>query len=100
MYVVTNRVPVASGYEEMFEDRFRKRAGQVEQQTGFVRMHVLKPVSEDTPYVVMTYWENRQAFLDWTQSEDFRVAHQNPMPKEAFREGGGLEQFEVIISAG
>jgi len=27
------------------------------------------------------------------------MAHQNPMDKEAFLEGGGLEQFEVIISS-
>jgi heme-degrading monooxygenase HmoA len=98
MYVVTNRVPVAEGFEEMFEERFRKRAGQVEKQPGFVRMNILKPKSEDTPYVVMTYWQDEQAFLNWVDSEDFKLAHQNPMPKEAFKGGGGLEQFEVIIS--
>lgn len=100
MYVVTNRVPVAEGYEEMFEERFRNRAGQVEKQPGFVRMHILKPVSEQTPYVVMTYWEDAAAFHNWVGSKDFKIAHQNPMPKEAFREsGGGIEQFEVVISA-
>ncbi|MDH5218458.1 MAG: antibiotic biosynthesis monooxygenase [Gammaproteobacteria bacterium] len=98
MYVVTNRVPVAEGFEEMFEERFRKRAGQVEKQNGFVRMHILKPKSDDAPYVVMTYWQDEKAFLNWVDSEDFKLAHQNPMPKEAFKGGGGIEQFEVIIS--
>ena len=46
----------------------------------------------------MTYWQDEQAFLNWVDSEDFKLAHQNPMPKEAFKSGGGLEQFEVIIS--
>lgn len=100
MFVVTNRVPVAEGYEDMFEERFRKRAGQVDKQPGFVRMHILKPVSDDTPYVVMTYWEDEKAFESWVGSDDFKLAHQNPMPKEAFKDsGGGLEQFEVVISA-
>ena len=30
MYIVANRVPVAAGWEEQFEERFRNRAGQVE----------------------------------------------------------------------
>ncbi|MDH5378168.1 MAG: antibiotic biosynthesis monooxygenase [Gammaproteobacteria bacterium] len=99
-YVVCNRVPVLPGYEEMFEERFRNRAGKIELQPGFVRMQVLKPRSENTPFVVFTTWENEQAFLNWVDSEDFREAHRNPMPKEAFSSsGGGLEQFEVVILA-
>lgn len=98
-YIVANRVPVASGYEAMFEERFKNRAGQIEKQAGFVRMQVLKPKSEDTPFVVLTTWKNEQAFQDWVNSEDFKIAHQNPMPKEAFEGAGKLEQHEVIIQA-
>jgi hypothetical protein len=32
MFIVANRVPVAEGYQEMFEERFRNRAGQIEKQ--------------------------------------------------------------------
>lgn len=99
-YIVANRVPVAAGYEEMFEERFRNRAGQVELQAGFVRMQILKPVQSGDPYVVLTTWESAQAFEAWVGSEDFKQAHQNPMPKEAFSGEGKLEQFEVIIGAG
>ncbi len=99
MYIVNNRVPVAEGYEEMFEERFRKRAGQVEKQAGFVRMSILKPETEDTPYVVMTAWQDKAAFENWVGSEDFKLAHQNPMPKEAFSGEGRIEMFEVIIEA-
>jgi len=97
MYIVNNRIPVAEGYEEIFEERFRKRAGQVEKQAGFVRMSILKPETEDTPYVVMTAWQDKAAFENWVGSEDFKLAHQNPMPKEAFKGEGKLEMFEVII---
>ena len=99
MYIVNNRVPVAEGYAEMFEERFRKRAGQVEKQAGFVRMSILKPETQDTPYVVMTAWQDKAAFENWVGSEDFKLAHQNPMPKEAFKGEGKLEMFEVIIEA-
>jgi heme oxygenase (mycobilin-producing) len=98
-YVVANRVPVAPGWEERFEERFRNRAGQVEQQAGFVSMEILKPRSEGAPWVVLTRWENEEAFHNWIGSEDFKAAHRNPLPKEAFVGEGGLEQHEVVISA-
>jgi len=98
MIVVTNRIWVTEEYEADFEQRFQNRAGQIEKQPGFVRMQILKPTSENTPYVVLTTWESQDVFKQWIGSDDFKLAHKNPMPKEAFSKDGGLEQFEVIIS--
>ena len=100
MYVVANRVPVAQGWEEDFEARFRRRAGQIDKQPGFVRMEVLRPADDKSPYVVLTHWEDEQAFRNWVGSDDFKLAHSNPMPSEAFDGEGRIEQHEVIISAG
>lgn len=99
MYIVTNRVPVAAGWEEAFEERFRQRAGQVEKQPGFVRMQVLKPDTPETPYVVLTAWRDKAAFEGWLSSEDFKAAHRNPLPKDAFSGQGRIEAFEAIIAA-
>jgi len=99
MFIVANRVPVASGFEDMFEERFRQRAGQIDKQPGFVRMQILKPDSDDLPYVVLTTWQDKSSFQAWVGSEDFQLAHRNPMPKEAFDGEGKLEMHEVIISA-
>ncbi len=99
MYVVANRVPVAKGWETQFEERFQRRAGQVEKQPGFVRMEILRPADEDSPYVVLTVWEDADAFQAWVGSEDFREAHRNPLPAEAFSGEGRLERHEVVISA-
>ena len=98
-YVVANRVFVKPEYSDEFEQRFEKRAGQIDQQSGFMRMEVLKPRSDDTPYVVLTHWQDEQAFQDWVGSDDFRLAHQNPMDKGAFLKGGGLDRYEVVVSS-
>ncbi len=98
-YIVANRIPVASGFESMFEQRFKNRAGQIDKQPGFIRIQILKPKEEGSPYIVLTTWENESAFENWVKSEDFKVAHQNPMPKDAFDGAGQLEQHEVIIQA-
>jgi heme-degrading monooxygenase HmoA len=98
MYIVTNRVPVAADWREAFEERFRQRAGQVEQQPGFVRMEVMRPAGDGLPYLVQTAWQDRAAFDDWLKSDDFNAAHANPLPKEAYDGEGRIEQFEVIIA--
>ncbi|MEW8506656.1 MAG: antibiotic biosynthesis monooxygenase [Candidatus Thiodiazotropha sp.] len=99
MFIVANRVPVAEGYQEMFEARFRDRAGQIEMQPGFVRMQVLQPAKPGLPYVVLTTWRDQASFQDWVGSEDFRIAHANPMPKEAIDGEGAMEMHQVIISS-
>ena len=98
-YVVANRVFVKPQYTNEFEQRFQKRAGQIDQQPGFVRMEVLAPRSDNAPYVVLTHWQDEQAFENWVGSEDFKLAHQDPMDKGAFLDGGGLERYQVVVSS-
>ncbi|MCB1614901.1 MAG: antibiotic biosynthesis monooxygenase [Pseudomonadales bacterium] len=100
MFVVANRVPVLPDWAEAFETRFRKRAGEIEKQPGFVRMQILKPCAEGLPYVVLTTWQDEAAFNAWIKSEDFALAHQNPMPKEAFAGKPVMERHEVVIASG
>lgn len=99
MFIVANRVPVATGWEDEFEERFRKRAGQIDKQPGFVCMQVLRPQSDGTPYVVLTTWKDKAAFDAWVGSDDFKLAHSHPMPKEAFDGEGKLEMHEVIVAS-
>jgi heme-degrading monooxygenase HmoA len=98
MYIVANRVPVAVPWRAPFEERFRTRADQIEQQPGFVRLQVLRPIDAESPYVVLTTWRDKAAFESWVGSEDFRLAHQHPLPKEAYMGEGRLEQHEEVIA--
>jgi heme-degrading monooxygenase HmoA len=99
MYVVANRVPVAAGWEQAFEERFRHRAGRIEQNPGFIRMEVLRPADEESPWIVLTHWESEDAFRQWLSSDDFKEAHNNPLPHEAYTEEGRLERHEVVIAS-
>lgn len=112
MIVVTNRIPVARGQEAAFEERFRNRAHLIDQSPGFVKNLVLRPVqrrfshqtgqweesTEQGYYLVQTYWENEQAFWNWTKSDSFRTAHSNRPPAEMFAGPNVLEIHEVILS--
>lgn len=98
MITVANRLFVDSAYAEQFEARFRDRAGLVDKMAGFISNQVLRPVNEGDPYVVLTWWESREAFKAWTESEEFRLGHarSGTLPKEAFTGPNKLEVHEVF----
>jgi heme-degrading monooxygenase HmoA len=95
MFVVANRIPVAEGHEDAFEDRFADRAGLVEDQPGFVRFELLRPADADR-YVVVTHWESEDDFEAWTDSEAFREAHSRESPEGMFTGHPDLETHEVV----
>jgi len=112
VFVVTNRIPVSSGHEAEFEDRFRHRAHLIDRSPGFIKNLVLRPVqrrfshqtgqwedkTEQGYYLVQTYWESEQDFWNWTNSESFRLAHSNRPATEMFAGPSVLEIHEVILS--
>lgn len=98
-FVVSNRVQVATDWREEFEARFRRRAGQIDTQPGFVRMEIHRPVDDDSPYVVQTVWRDEASFRNWVGSEDFKAAHANPLPKDAFNGESRMERHTLIIAS-
>ncbi len=101
MIAVANRIFVAPQFADRFEDRFRTRAGQVDQMPGFVRNLVLRPLAPGDPYVVLTFWESRAQFDAWTKSEAFTQAHARAaaLPREAFTAANKLEIHEVALDS-
>ncbi len=109
MYIVTNRIQVAQGHEEAFEERFRNRAGLIDQEPGFIRNVVMRPApraagpgggegeATPVPYLVQTWWRSEEDFLNWTRSESFRQAHQNRPPQEMFSGPSRLETHQVVL---
>ncbi|QTD43150.1 antibiotic biosynthesis monooxygenase [Sporosarcina sp. Te-1] len=73
-FAVLNNIPVSEEGRELFEQRFRNRAGLIEQEPGFVAIRVLRPLNSDT-YVILTMWENEESFTGWQQSQAYTKAH-------------------------
>ncbi len=73
-FAVFNNVPVSDESRAVFEDRFKKRAGLVEQEKGFCSIRVLRPLASDT-FVILTLWELEKDFTAWQQSQAYGTAH-------------------------
>ncbi len=98
MIAVANRIFVNPEYAEQFEQRFRDRAGLVDEMPGFISNQVLRPLNEGDPYVVLTYWESREEFEAWVSSDAFKKGHaqSGTLPEEAFTQRSKLEIHEII----
>jgi heme-degrading monooxygenase HmoA len=109
MVIVTNRIPVAAGHEEAFEERFKNRAHLIDKSPGFLWNKILRPIKrrldhktgeivetdETTYYLVQTAWESEDRFWDWTKSPEFMQAHKNRPPAEMFAGPNVLEIHEI-----
>ena len=102
MIAVMNRIPVNAAYAEAFEARFADRATQVDHMPGYVAFRLLRPANpEEEPYVVMTFWESRDHFNAWTESDEFRQGHARTgrLPADAYRGRPTLEVMEIALEA-
>ena len=101
MFVTMNRIFINSGYTELFEQRFKERAHEVDKMKGFVRNVVLRPKNQEHPYVVMTFWESEDDFNNWVKSDAFIKGHakSGTLPKEAFSTDSHLETFDMFLDS-
>ncbi len=74
MIAITNSLPVKEGAADRIVERFAESRGNVQDFPGFVSMEVLKSEEEDE-VLVITWWENKEAFRSWVYSEEFKKAH-------------------------
>lgn len=95
MIVVSNRVVVPDERADTFLDRLGEDHG-IEDQPGFLGLHVLEPVDADT-YVTMTYWESREDYEAWHDGESYDRAHAERSADEAFAEPNRVELHEVVV---
>jgi len=74
MFVAMNNFRVARGKEDVFEETWRSRKSYLDGVPGFVRFALLKGDVEGE-YISHSTWQDRCAFIAWTQSEAFVAGH-------------------------
>ncbi|MTI04660.1 antibiotic biosynthesis monooxygenase [Roseibium denhamense] len=103
MYLAMNRFRVKNGQEDAFETVWRNRDSQLEKVPGFKSFHLLKgPRNDDGTilYASHTIWADQAAFIAWTKSEHFRIAHKNAGDNKPLYDGPpSFEGFEAVSGA-
>jgi len=76
MIIVTNVSQISKGEGEKLVERF-DRVGKVEEMAGFLGLEVLltQNLKEYDEVSIVTRWQSREDFNNWTKSEAFRESH-------------------------
>ncbi|GAE32242.1 heme oxygenase [Halalkalibacter hemicellulosilyticus] len=77
MVIVTNRSKITKGNGEKLIERFKK-VGKVEFMEGFLglEVHFTQNTKDYDEVSVVTRWDSKDAFKNWTKSDAFRESHQ------------------------
>ena len=101
--VKINVVTMPEDKRQRFEDRFKGRAGAVENTPGFEWFELLRPVEGTDSYLVYTRWESEEAYNAWQTGQDFDRAHGgggDTLAPAAERSQQHVWHYEVVQSSG
>ncbi|MDT7700898.1 MAG: hypothetical protein QOJ30_3223 [Pseudonocardiales bacterium] len=97
--VKINAIEVPEGAGPELEKRFANRKHAVDGQPGFLGFQLLRPVSGDARYFVVTTWESDEAFEAWRNGPAVEAHAGQHDPNAGARpvaSGASLLEFEVV----
>jgi heme oxygenase (mycobilin-producing) len=96
--VKINAIEVGPGRGPELEERFARRAAEVETWPGFESFELLRPVEGETRYFVYTRWESEEDFRAWVDSSAFTRGHAQARADSegTVAHGSALMEFEVV----
>ena len=79
MFIAMNRFKIIIGKENEFENVWKSRETHLDQVPGFKKFNLIKGKTTDeyTLYASHSTWNSEEDFINWTKSEEFRLAHKN-----------------------
>tara|TARA_B100000902_G_C26460534_1_gene505201 strand:- start:113 stop:415 length:303 start_codon:yes stop_codon:yes gene_type:complete len=79
MFIAMNRFKIKIGKEKDFENVWKNRETFLDNVKGFEKFNLIKGKihEEYTLYASHSIWNSEEDFINWTKSEEFRLAHKN-----------------------
>jgi heme oxygenase (mycobilin-producing) len=94
-FVAINILEVPQNMGKTLEERFARRAGEVEKMEGFEAFELLRPLEGTDRYLVYTRWQSKAAFTAWVSSAAFTRGHAQHAEGGPAASGSELWTFEV-----
>lgn len=102
--VKINAIEVDPARGPELEQRFAKRAAEVESMPGFLGFELLRPTEGETRYFVYTRWETEEHFQAWVKSAAFTRGHAQASAdrgaEKPVAHGSSVLSFDVVLSVG
>ena len=100
MFIAMNRFKILIGKEKEFENIWKSRDTFLDKVPGFKNFNLIKGKSNEeyTLYASHSIWDSEDSFINWTKSEEFRMAHKNAgNNKDLYLGHPEFEGFNKII---
>ena len=100
MFIAMNRFKIIKGKEKEFENVWKNRDSHLANVSGFKAFNLIKGEANDdfTLYASHSIWNSKQDFLNWTKSEEFKLAHKNAgQHKHLYMNPPFFEGFEKVL---
>lgn len=98
-FVAINVLTVPEPMRATLEERFSKRAGEVEKMDGFQAFELLRPVAGQDGYFVYTRWDSEDHFKAWVESQAFSQGHAQASASGPAATGSEVWTFAVAQEA-
>ena len=96
MFIAMNRFQTNPGKEEEFENIWRTRETYLDGVPGFVRFALLRSDNQGE-YVSHSTWQDRDAFIAWTQSPAFGAGHRQGSLMGVLQGPPQVSMYEAVI---
>jgi heme oxygenase (staphylobilin-producing) len=100
MFYQIKRIVVKEGYSEQLVERFSKRGGLLEQQSGFLDKQVLvkKVRRGDEEVLIVVRWESEVDWKNWEKHPDHIAGHKANIgkPKPEFIIESSQDVYELV----
>tara|TARA_B100000963_G_scaffold8363_1_gene6539 strand:- start:94 stop:396 length:303 start_codon:yes stop_codon:yes gene_type:complete len=100
MFIAMNRFKILIGKEKEFENIWKSRDTFLDKVPGFKNFNLIKGKSNEkyTLYASHSIWDSEESFINWTKSEEFRMAHKDAgNNKDLYLGHPEFEGFNKII---
>tara|TARA_B100000767_G_scaffold17702_1_gene16276 strand:+ start:286 stop:588 length:303 start_codon:yes stop_codon:yes gene_type:complete len=100
MYIAMNRFKIILGKENIFENVWKTRDTFLDKVPDFKNFNLAKrDVKENhTLYASLNVGDSKEAFIDWTKSESFKLAHKDAVQhRDLYLGPPDFEGFEVVL---
>ena len=79
------------------EDAFRHRLGEVDGWEGFIRLEVWRDPRHEGRYLMVSWWETREAFTEWMRSAAHDRSHAR-IPTDPGPRPVRFDRYQVIAT--
>lgn len=95
-FVAVSQITIDSAETETLVDAFNARLGEVDAWPGFRHLEVWQSEHDETQFVMVSWWDDKQCFQAYMQSDAHRRSHDRIPDEPARPRPAGFKRYRVV----